>query len=244
MRRFSILTLMGFVLICAIGLAALRNANALWAGAMLTIIFLAMATAVMGALILRGGERYAWAGFAVFSSGYLAMTLGPGLNAPFRAHFGTTALLAYAQSQVAFASPSQAATAGTRVSTRRANLVKRIATLEEATDGANDLILATLRSRLVALDAETERQRVLLAAADQWRSFLPGAANAEPFFCVGHSLFAMCVGMGGAVVARILHARRERRRAARSLNQPHRLLFPRPRPYPKGVGRVSLVDIR
>ena len=52
MRRFSILTLMGFVFVAAIGLAALRNANELWAGAMLTIVFLAIASAVMGALIV------------------------------------------------------------------------------------------------------------------------------------------------------------------------------------------------
>jgi hypothetical protein len=212
MRRFSILSLMAFVFVSAIGMAALRNANELWAGVMLTIVFIALATAVVGAMILRGGEQYASAGFAVFSGGYLAMTLGPGLDAPFKAHFGTTALLNYVQSKVAFASPSKAATVGTRIPavTRRANLVQRIASLEETIGGTDNPTLVTLKKRLVDLDAATERQRVLIAAADQWRSILPGAVNAEQFFCVGHSLFALIMGMVGTVIARMFFARRER----------------------------------
>jgi hypothetical protein len=212
MRRFSIRSLMAFVLVSAVGLAALRNANELWAGLMLTVAFGAAATAVMGALTLRGVERYRWAGFAVFSGGYLAMTLGPGLNAPFKSHFGTTALLNYVQSQVAVASPSQPATVGNRIG-RRENLVQRIASLEESTDGTNGLTLANLKKRLADLDAANERQRLLLAVADQWRSLLPGAVNAEQFFCVGHSLFALLAGLVGGAVAVWFYARREQRSA-------------------------------
>jgi hypothetical protein len=210
--RFSIRTLMAVVVVAAIGLAALRNANDLWAGVLLTIVFLALASAVMAALILRDRERYTWAGFAFFAGGYLAMTLGPGLSAPFKAHFGTTALLAYAQSQVAVASPASSGTAPNR-QVRRASLVQRIASLEETTGGTNDPALATLKKRLIDFDAATERQRVLLAAADKWRSVLPGAVNAEQFFCVGHSLFALLAGLAGGTVARWLYARRQRTEA-------------------------------
>lgn len=209
MRRFSIHSLMAFVFVSAIGLAALRNANEVWAGVLLAIVFITLATSVVGAITVRGGEQYAWAGFAVFGGGYLAMTLGPGLDAPFKVHFGTSALLGYVQSQVAFASPSQSGGVPNQI-TRRANLVKRIAALEEATDGTNLPTLATLKKRVAEFDAATERERILLAAADKWRSVLPGAANAEQFFCVGHSLFALFVGMVGAVIARIFYARRER----------------------------------
>ena len=38
MRRFSVRSLMAFILVCAIGLAALRNANDMWAGAMLFVV--------------------------------------------------------------------------------------------------------------------------------------------------------------------------------------------------------------
>ncbi len=53
MRRFSILSLMAFVLVSAIGLAALRNANEHWAGAMLAIVF--VVGALRGRRIIRLG---------------------------------------------------------------------------------------------------------------------------------------------------------------------------------------------
>jgi hypothetical protein len=205
MHRFSIRILMAVVLVSAVGLAALRNANELWAGVLLTIVFLAIASAVMGALILRGGEQYAWAGFAVFGGCYLAMTLAPGLNAPFKAHFGTTALLNYVQSRVEVASPLQPAAVSNRAA-RRANLLQRIA----AADSDNGESLVDLKKRLANLDAATERQQVLQARADQWRSLLPGAVNAEQFLCVGHSLFTLLAGLVGGTVARWFYARRER----------------------------------
>ena len=206
MRRFSVRSLMAFVLVSAIGLAAFRNANEIWASVMLLVAFGAAATALVNALILRGKERYGWTGFAIFSGGYLGITLGPLLNAPYNSHLGTTAVLNYIQSQVAFASPSQQA-ATTNPITRRASLVERIATLEEASGSITGPELASLKRRLIALDAEDDRQRVLLAAAEKWRSILPGAENSEQFFCVGHSLFALLAGLAGSFVATWFHAR-------------------------------------
>ena len=47
MRRFSIRTLMAFVLVCAVGMAALKNANELWAGTMLMAALAAAGVAVL-----------------------------------------------------------------------------------------------------------------------------------------------------------------------------------------------------
>jgi hypothetical protein len=58
MRRFSIRALMIFVFVSGIGLAALRNANDLWAGMMMLVALAAVGVAVMGAVILRGTARY------------------------------------------------------------------------------------------------------------------------------------------------------------------------------------------
>jgi hypothetical protein len=44
---------MAFILASAIGLAALRNANDLWAGAMFLVALAAVGIAVLGAVILR-----------------------------------------------------------------------------------------------------------------------------------------------------------------------------------------------
>jgi hypothetical protein len=208
-RRFSVRTLMAFVLVCAIGLAALRNANEIWASVMLLIAFGAAATALVNALIFRGKKRYGWTGFAIFSGGYLGISLGPLLNAPYNSHLGTTAALDYVQSQVAFASPSQPAILPNPIA-RQASLAQRIVAIEAAPGGANDPRLARLKQRLIDFDAAADRHRVLLAAAEKWRSILPGAANSEQFFSVGHSLFSLLAGLAGSIVATWLFARRKR----------------------------------
>jgi hypothetical protein len=48
MRRFSIRTLMAFLLVPAVALAALRNANDLWAGMMLLTALGAVGVAILG----------------------------------------------------------------------------------------------------------------------------------------------------------------------------------------------------
>ena len=69
MRRISIPTLMAFILVSAVYLAALRNASELWAGFLLLLAFAAVGVAVLGAIILWGEERYRCLGFALFSGG-------------------------------------------------------------------------------------------------------------------------------------------------------------------------------
>ena len=93
MRRFSIRSLMAFVLVSAVGLAALRTAGDLSAGMVLLVTLAAIGTAMMGAVILRDRERYWWAGFAFFGGGYLALALGPWLSDTFHPQLGTTHLL-------------------------------------------------------------------------------------------------------------------------------------------------------
>ena len=76
--RFSLAQLMGIVLYLSLGLAALRNADTLWASASFTLSILAISTALLGALIRRGRARPVWIGFAVFGWTYLlASTLPP-----------------------------------------------------------------------------------------------------------------------------------------------------------------------
>jgi hypothetical protein len=100
MYRFSICTLMVFVLVSAIGLAALRNANELWAGTMPLVALAATGTAVLGAVILRGRERFWWLGFALFSGGYLTLALGPWQSDTFQPQLGTTQLLNFVQAKL------------------------------------------------------------------------------------------------------------------------------------------------
>ena len=95
MRRISIRSLMAFVVIAAVGVAALRNADELWSGAMLMIALAAVGAAILGASSLPSRERAWWLGFAVFSGGYLAVALSP-----LTSELPTSQFLGYVHSQV------------------------------------------------------------------------------------------------------------------------------------------------
>jgi hypothetical protein len=83
----------------AVGLVALRNASAFWASATATVVVVAVATSVVGALTLRGRERYTSAGFAAFSGVYLAVALGTVLS-DLKDYLGPTVALRYVESKV------------------------------------------------------------------------------------------------------------------------------------------------
>lgn len=74
--RVSIGGLMGIVLIAAIGLAALRNANQTWAGVILLLTCGVLTFAIIGVVCRRQAERAWWLGFALFGWGYLALAAG------------------------------------------------------------------------------------------------------------------------------------------------------------------------
>ena len=204
MRRFSVRSLMALVLMSAVGLAALRNANELWAGTMLLVAYGAVATAVMGALILRRGERYGWAGFAVFSGGYLAIAIGPLLNDVYQSRLGTSNLLTYVYSQVV--ADSSMRTLG-MLQRQRLATMRRIESVSAVTQGPE---LVALTNRVGKLDAEIAQVQASEGPVNRWRLLLPGAVHHDHFFCVGHSLFALLSGLLGTAVARGFYARRVR----------------------------------
>jgi hypothetical protein len=100
-RHISIRSLMAFVVVAAVGLAALRNPNEIWAGIMPLLALAAVGTALLGAIILRGQEQYWWLGFAFFSGGYLALALGPWQSETVQPQLGTTYLLNYLRTKMA-----------------------------------------------------------------------------------------------------------------------------------------------
>jgi hypothetical protein len=93
MRRFSIGTLMAFVVLAGVGVAALKTANDLWAGMMLLTALAAFGFAILAVINLRGRERAWWQGFGVFSGGYLALTFGPWLPDNFQSKLGTAHII-------------------------------------------------------------------------------------------------------------------------------------------------------
>ncbi len=71
--RFTIGRMMAIVPVLAIGFAALKNANATWAGTMFLLTCGILALAVVGAVCRREAERAWWLGFALFGWGYMAL---------------------------------------------------------------------------------------------------------------------------------------------------------------------------
>ncbi len=98
MRRFSVRGLMLFIVVVAVGVASLRNANVYWAAGLSIAALMALATSIAGALILRGRERCAWTGFAVFTGVYLVFAGFSEFSDSFRNSFGTTVALTQLQS--------------------------------------------------------------------------------------------------------------------------------------------------
>jgi len=194
MRRFSIRSLMAFVLVSGVGLAALRNAGDLWAGMLLMAALTAVGTAVMGAVILRGSERHWCAGFAFFGGVYLALAAGPWLSDTFQPQLGTTHLLGHVQARIhSSALPKEGELAALEV--ERENAIASVAKLKGMARQANDPALVRTKKKLAQIDQ-------LIAAV----KLVP---TQDQFQRVGHSLFAILAGLIGGTIAVWFYRRRE-----------------------------------
>ncbi len=209
MRRISIRSLMVFVVVSAVGLAALRNANELWAGTMPLVALAAMGAALLGAVILRGRERCWWAGFAFFCGGYLAIAVAPWLNDNFQPQLGTTQLLDHVQRRMHSAVlPTKADLAAAQVA--REEALTEVANMHRLVRNANDPARASADRKLFLLDKR-------IAA-------LTSTPTRDQFHRVGHSLFALLAGLAGGSVATRFHARRKLTEVGagrRSVERPH-----------------------
>ena len=198
MRRFSIRSLTAFIAVAAIGLAALRDANDLWAGMLLLLALAAVAIAMMGAVILRGGERDWWAGFAFFGGGYLALTVGPWLSDTFQPLLGTTQVLRHAHHRMmAYASPTLDDAEVAELRQRRLEL--RSLFMQVRGRKESDPSLIVTKRELAKVNQQ-------LAAADTVPPF-------DHFRRVGHSLFTLLAGLLGGTIAVWFYMRRERARS-------------------------------
>jgi hypothetical protein len=73
--RFSLLSLLGAVLVVAIGLFALLNANLIWAGVARAALILFLTFAILGGVNSLGRKRAFWFGVAIVGWIYLATTV-------------------------------------------------------------------------------------------------------------------------------------------------------------------------
>jgi hypothetical protein len=203
MKRFTILSLMGLVLTLALAIAALRNADDDWAGAMILATPLLLCVAAIGAFCGEGRFRDRRLGFAILGGGYFALAF-LGLSKENMARLPTARLLAYVHQRV---SPPQTFTFTVTGSTAApANPGSII--LTNIRPGPLNLVTTTTTTS--ATSAPIPDPASTAVTANRWRSLLPGAANYEAFSIVGHCLFALLAGSLGAMVARWFRRRCER----------------------------------
>jgi hypothetical protein len=195
MRRISIRTLMAFILVSAVGLAALRNANELWAGMMLLLALASVGVAILGAALMKGRERAWWLGFAVFGGGYLVAAL-----CPVRSDLATTRLLHYVIAQSSLQPVIVA-----RTPARNFRMI----------DGRYDKAALDSFARdsgpgIPLIDVKDDKVIVLQEPPTRWRGILPGTANRDAFVHAGHSVFSLLAGLVGGTLAMWFWRRRER----------------------------------
>ncbi len=186
MPRFLIRTLMAFIIVTAVGLAALRNADELWAGMMLLVALAALGTAILAAINLKGRARAWWQGFALFSGGYLVAAFGP-----VQSHLATTQLLITMHPVIT--SPGSGSPAYATFWRQRAWALAEIERLKAAGQGPYDRELSGAMNVLANLNTQ-----------------LAGTPNQEEFLRVGHCLLALLSGLLGATIALWLYAKRVR----------------------------------
>jgi hypothetical protein len=191
MRRYTIRNLMALMVVTALGLASLRNANEWWTGAMLLVAIAAVGIAMAGAIIMRGRERCWWAGFAFFAGGYLALTSAPGLSAEVGPRLATTTALDHLYTQFTAYSPQPRLPQVLWWQYERA--LKEVDRLKADNREPGDRELDSAMRILVNLETQ-----------------LRGAADERDFIRVGHALFAFLAGLLGGTVAIWFYGRRQR----------------------------------
>jgi hypothetical protein len=96
MLRFSLLSLLGAVLVISIGCAALASASENWARIVVTGTVMAILVATVGAFFLPAGSRAFAGGFAICGWAYLLVALGPWLES-IKPQLATTLAVNYLQ---------------------------------------------------------------------------------------------------------------------------------------------------
>ncbi len=97
--RFPIAGLMWAVVVAALGLAALRNASEIWAGATVLATCGILCLAIVGVVCRTDESRAWWLGFALFGWGYLALAFWSPQSLP------TTALLHVLEARIGATQP-------------------------------------------------------------------------------------------------------------------------------------------
>jgi hypothetical protein len=193
MKRLTILSMMGFILALGVAIAALRNADDNWAGAMILATPLLLGVALIGAICGEERSRARRLGFAIFGGGYFALAF-LGLSDQNLARLPTARLLQDIHQRVA------PPVTGTFTTTY-------VFTGAPRATGAGTFTVSNPSSTSINVSTNPAPSGSTTVAPSRWKSLLPGAANLEAFSIVGHCLFALLAGLLGAAIAQWFRGR-------------------------------------
>jgi hypothetical protein len=197
--RFSIAGLMVVVLVCAVGVAALRYASEAWAGAMFTLALGVLAAAGLGAVYRRGRKRAFWLGAAVFGWGYLAACFGPWSATEVRPHLITSTLLEWLYPRI-HPQPPPPLSVTTNATWSASTSVNTVQT------GTWQVVGSTPGNAPGGSGAPAQTFSAFVLSAP--------VAPSEPFQRIGHSLFGLLAALLGGLIAVAFFARRDEAREA------------------------------
>jgi hypothetical protein len=185
-----------------------------------------LGTALLGVIHQHGQGRAWWLGFGIFAGGYLVLALGPWFSEHVQPTLLTTQLFDYAHLQVA-ARPVPRSSNLRMLQDRRETLAEQIAKIKTVVRNAkSDPFLQRTQRELDSVNIQISRIQGFpssltaivptagaahTAPPNRWQVALPGAANYDQFVRIGHCMFAMLAGLGGAFISVHLFASRENR---------------------------------
>jgi hypothetical protein len=220
-KRISTSGLMSIVVLSALGFAAMQKANALWAGVALFLVIGMLGVSTLGILYRHGAKRAGWVGFTLFGGVYLVISLAPWLSTEILPRLPTTRI-------VELTDPAGPADLDDEIALLEKELAREELALKntESTlllgsmpspapdlalspmplpSGAPDLayipVVETARNKVefvrAKLHGKHAQQAVMLGTLIEYRRQ------------VGHCLFALLLGLVGALIARGFYGTRE-----------------------------------
>jgi hypothetical protein len=223
----TIATVLLFILISALGMAALRHPSSLLANAVFSVALLVISVALIGSAIRRGPARAYWCGFSILGGGYLVLSSGPWLDREYSGYLVTTAIMNIAEPAMIAPEPPQQqpqiliATPGSTSKAWGSTAVD-ITGVNVQTAGVPASIYASVSSSTpvgVAWGAPAVNPPPSRWA--QWikadhapvHSNRVGAVTfetSEGFTRIGHSLLALLLGLLGGLIGRGFAAKNDR----------------------------------
>jgi hypothetical protein len=200
--RFSIASLLVWVALLGVGIAALRSGSPLWANALFSLAIGMLTLAILAAVYRKGRRRAFWVGFASCGWVYLILSLGPdheSLTSPFLI---TTAILDLLYSKVI--PPPTVAPAGPGNGPGPAAMAQpgrwmRLGVLK--TGGFSGPMIPVPPRDAWAAWTETDRETGSGTTIGGLSFAIPDA-----FRRIGHSLFCLLAALSGGMITRYLHS--------------------------------------